>query len=323
MGNEQLKEYLKIVIDLEKNVYMQQKYLSSLKQKVAGLAIPKNIPEPQYPKNKATIGLTIGLLSSPFLISLSGYIIGEFAKYLMNTRNVIAALIGSVLLLIGVLFVLSFPLVLIYTIYTIIKVYSEQEEHENEYQIARSSYYLEVQNEKSRMLKESIEKKVIDSQIDLLARKLDKTSDILKKVYEKNLIYPKYRNLPMLCSILEYLDSGRCDTLTGSVGAYNILEYEIRMDYIIVLLNKILMSLEDIKTNQAMLYSELKGVEPQIRSFETSTNKIINSLTSRYIAIQNTDEELLKLGKDSNLAKYCVEYSQIELKNFEWVNNNC
>ena len=37
----------------------------------------------------------------------------------------------------------------------------------------------------------------------------------------------------MVCSLYEYVCSGRCDTLAGHEGAYNIWEMEIRLDKIV------------------------------------------------------------------------------------------
>ena len=93
----------------------------------------------------------------------------------------------------------------------------------------------------------------------------------LAMYYKQDIIYPKYRNLAALTSIYEYLESGRCDELTGPQGAYNLYEDELRKDIIINQLNTIISDLEQIKYNQYMLYQEVKQIQ-------TNTQRIANEL---------------------------------------------
>ncbi|MBR4711255.1 MAG: hypothetical protein IKP10_04430 [Clostridia bacterium] len=78
--------------------------------------------------------------------------------------------------------------------------------------------------------------------------------------YAKDVIYPKYRALPALTSIYEYLSSGRCSTLTGADGAYNLYETETRQNIIIGQLSAVIENLEQIRTNQYVLYQEMRRI---------------------------------------------------------------
>ena len=60
-----------------------------------------------------------------------------------------------------------------------------------------------------------------------------------------------------MCSICEYLESGRCSELGGPDGAYNLFEQEIRMNLIITQLGLIISELDEIRENQAMLYDAI------------------------------------------------------------------
>lgn len=101
-------------------------------------------------------------------------------------------------------------------------------------------------------------KKKIVSVMDL---KIAETDGLLTKLYELDEIYPKYRNLPALTSIYEYLVTGRCDSLTGPHGAYNLYEDELRKDTVISQLNTVIENLEKIKQNQYMLYQQVKEIQ--------------------------------------------------------------
>jgi len=54
-----------------------------------------------------------------------------------------------------------------------------------------------------------------------VVEKLEHTRDIF---YEKGIIFPKYRNLVAVSAFYEYLITGRCETLDGTNGAYNLYE---------------------------------------------------------------------------------------------------
>lgn len=76
----------------------------------------------------------------------------------------------------------------------------------------------------------------------------------LDKLYNFNIIYPKYRNFVAVATIYEYLESGRCDKLEGPSGAYNLYEGELRANVIIDSLSKIVSDLNQIKKTQYALY---------------------------------------------------------------------
>ena len=56
---------------------------------------------------------------------------------------------------------------------------------------------------------------------------------MLDKLYELNVIFPKYRDLVAVSQMYEYVASGRCNTLSGYEGAYNLYEQELRMNIVI------------------------------------------------------------------------------------------
>lgn len=79
----------------------------------------------------------------------------------------------------------------------------------------------------------------------------------LVEMYNKDIVYPKYRNIVAIAAINEYLMSGRCDSLEGPNGAYNLYEMELRQDIVIGQLSVIIHNLEQIRDNQYTLYTEL------------------------------------------------------------------
>ena len=106
-----------------------------------------------------------------------------------------------------------------------------------------------------------------------LEKPLKETKENLERVYSKNIIYPKYRNLPALTSIYEYYVTGRCEELSGPYGAYNLYEDEVRKDKVISQLNTIIANLEQIKQNQYKLYE-------QICQIQSNTNRMVWELNA-------------------------------------------
>lgn len=123
---------------------------------------------------------------------------------------------------------------------------------------------------------------------------LAETQAVLDKLYSVDIIYPKYRNLPALTSMYEYLITGRCEELTGPHGAYNLYEDELRKDMIISQMNLVIQNLEQIKSNQYMLYEQVKKIQAasraavaELRAIHSYTANIADcaSLTAYYAGI--------------------------------------
>ena len=94
----------------------------------------------------------------------------------------------------------------------------------------------------------------------------------------------------------EYLDSGRCDSLEGSEGAYNLFEAELRTNEIIVQLKTIVESLESVKANQFILYKEMKKVNKNLKIVDASLAKVINGIEELQWTASDIDRYLAEIG---------------------------
>ena len=88
-----------------------------------------------------------------------------------------------------------------------------------------------------------------------------------------------------VCSICEYLESGRCSELGGPDGAYNLFEQEIRANMVITQLGSILSKLDRIQANQAMLYDAISTGNHLTSQLIEQTNESIR--LGEYNAQQN------------------------------------
>lgn len=88
-----------------------------------------------------------------------------------------------------------------------------------------------------------------------------------------------------VCSICEYLESGRCSELSGPDGAYNLFEMEIRMNLVITQLNSVISKLDQIQANQVMLYDAISAGNQLTSQLIGQTNECIR--LGQYNAQQN------------------------------------
>ncbi len=186
-----------------------------------------------------------------------------------------------------------------------------------DYFTQKEKYNKEIKEDNIRVKKELEEKSILVHEIDLLRERKNESTSILTELYSKDIVYPKYRNLVMMCSIYEYLCSGRCITLDGHEGAYNILEMEIRLDRIIVQLDRVLSSLAQIQTNQYMLYDAIQEGNRIQGKILDNTNQIISSMNSNGKELNAVMESI---DKNSALASYAAERSQKELEYMNTMN---
>lgn len=125
--------------------------------------------------------------------------------------------------------------------------------------------------------------------------------------YSLDVIFGKYRNIVALTSFYEYLVSGRCDTLEGKDGAYNIFESEIRSNQIIAQLNDVMGSLEQIKNGQYLVYSTIKGVYSSLEQLNAKTEAALDSITK----MQGDVEQI---AKQSEVIAYNTEQAAFYAK---------
>lgn len=188
-----------------------------------------------------------------------------------------------------------------------IKYIKEIKEHNKNERIAfeRRNEELERENEKNekRYYQNHTEWQKLREEID---KKLEtphqQSLDIREKLYARNVMYPKYQNLPALTSIYEYFITGRCEELTGPHGAYNMYEDEMRKDTVISQLSTVIANLEQIKQNQYMLYQQVKTIQKtasvignelaQIRGYTAALTEL-SAMNAYYNAVSARNSRIM------------------------------
>lgn len=121
---------------------------------------------------------------------------------------------------------------------------------------------------------------VLRQELQILNRSIQQTEQTLIRYYGKGIIFPKYRELVAVSSFYEYFASGRCSTLEGHEGAYNIFEMESRQDLILRKLDDIIARLDRIEQNQYMLYTAIQNSNRDTNRMLTELNRTAQNIES-------------------------------------------
>lgn len=150
------------------------------------------------------------------------------------------------------------------------------------------AYQDDVRKDQQRVRLENIRKEVLQTELSQMRELNAASKETLKQIYNKDIIFPKYRSMVMICSLYEYVCSGRCTALEGHEGAYNLLEMEIRLDKIVTQLERVIQLLGTIRQNQYMLYSAIQDANRQSAKILESTEQITSQLQS----VQTSNQKL-------------------------------
>ena len=264
LPKDKFLEYLKHAIELESSIYAQQQiraqYDASSEKRKPVLCLESEPEKPVPEINQSAMGAVVPLI--------------------WGIMFTVAALVGIMLCTtdweynsgVALIFALIFgvPAILCFYWASSIKrkVQAENEARELRYIKNRETYEQKMravlEENGVREHRYHNDKQEWDSSnqeiYEVMDVNLSATQEALAALYEHDVIFPKYRNLPALTSIYEYFLTGRCEELSGPHGAYNLYEDEVRKNTVISQLNTIIENLEQIRQNQYMLYEQVKGI---------------------------------------------------------------
>lgn len=306
MDTANLKEYLEIVVDMEKNIYLQERMISQMQNRSDQLGHAHEYPIPAKP---STGKRGWGILVIPCVVILIGFFliswdfVPDYNHYLSNGISYTISYMGTIFFIVGV-------------IIAIIMFSSKMSEGRAiaSYNATYAEYSANVLADNERVNYELIEKEYLSSELNQLQKQNEDSKRNLEHIYSKNIIFPKYRNLVMVCSLYEYICSGRCTALEGHEGAYNILEMEIRLDRIIVQLDQVIADLDAIKTNQYMLYVVVQEINENVDRLCSSAKSAVDNLQGLHASVDQLKARITSAAQNSELTAYRAKTIQDELQ---------
>lgn len=292
---QKLLDYIKTAIDVETDIETQNQISAEYQTWIAAkepILIKKEPQKPAYldesgnDKGVAGFGIGMGILMG----------IGGFLSMVAMPESLILIIFGLIVVALSI---------------WMIKVGADRiryiKEHNNNEAIAFWKRTEKIKSENAenekRYYQNHTEWQKLREEID---KKLEtphqQSLDIREKLYARNVMYPKYQNLPALTSIYEYFITGRCEEFTGPHGAYNMYEDEMRKDTVISQLSTVIANLEQIKQNQYMLYQQVKTIQKtasvignelaQIRGYTAALTEL-SAMNAYYNAVSARNSRIM------------------------------
>lgn len=306
MNTNNLKEYIGILADMENNIYLQGNIIQDLEKQSLSLGqsklpSPPTEPTPFKPVS-FSLDITFILILSCITILLSvggikSFANGRFFLPLLLLFLAFLAGIGTILLLDATLKEKDAQK-------SNVKKYNEEL---LKYQKSINEYNKLAMTEDIRLQIEMNEKMFINAEIQSAKAKLKESKKRLNEMYNLGVVFPKYRNIVMINSIFESLSSGRCSSLEGANGAYNILEQEIRLDRIISQLDDVILRLSQIRQNQYLLYTAIESGNERASQIVQSTKTLSTKLDTLQMQGRDCSRELRALQATSSVSAYNLE----------------
>lgn len=304
MTADKITQYLEIILDMHKTLYIQENTLSKLKQEYSSLGRKREFPLPQKTISKGNYGeaiLSAGLISG-IIVGLIVVIIffkdtfknGGIATIIFSPIVfAFAGLIGGVVL--GVIFG---------PIYEKINNSKWQSRYNEQYRQEMKEYNKLVEDDEMRLRMEEVQKNFLYQQIASLQTQIRKSKENLSYFYSKNIIEKIYHyDMVAIASFYQYFKTKQTyslglDQATGDIGAYRIYEYEKRMNIIITKLDVVIEKLDEIKANQIMLYNAIMEANNKIdhmnKNVLLASQNMKNDINNQTELIEYNNERVMR-----------------------------
>lgn len=275
-----IKKYILHVEKLEKDRAILENTINQFDSIISSLGKPKTIWRDKNPIDYDSTHIS-GVQIIAILVSVIWAILGVYSMTVAHDFYFILTvvfIVPPILVILGIIFVI---------------VSNKVSYNENE-AIINNEYEENLNYERERVEYENQIKVFYEEARAEMYQAYENTCFLLGNLYAKNVIFEKYRyDLVAISMFAEYLKSGRCYSLSGHEGAYNLYEHEIRMGIIISKLDEVIERLDRIENNQYRLFETINEIKNQQNRIVSNMNNI---LKKQEIIIENTE-----------YMKYCME----------------
>lgn len=306
MNAEQIEMYLQILLNVQKEQYMQRQLMNRLITERDSLGKKRRIIPPEkttvrgdYKDSMLSIGVIGGIIV--------GVIVAIIAVIAMWKRNMLIAVIGGCIIGLAAGIVGGLVLgLLVGPIVSAVSQSKDQKYADAQYYNAMRVYDQRVEQDNQRMRIEIQMKQKLNSEINLLDQQIQKTN-----AYENQLTHlgildsVYYHNMVATASFYQYFKSKMTFSLgfnpaTGDRGAYNIYEQEKRMNIIIDKLDVVIEKLDQIQRNQTALWMCLNEANCKLN---TINNNILKA----------SKEVNANINRQTEIQQYCNECTQSQI----------
>lgn len=338
MNAAAIKEHLKMLMELEKEVYTQNQVIASLEYQLSCLPDAHRYTRPVYTEANSNYQIS-GLTWLCFGSALIFLLLAPVSDAIINSDwGIMGLLLFPILLIFYLARSFAIPCAIFLFAAGIIVFfvernnqsdarYAAKQQSKKSYETAMATYNRAVEQDRLRVERERPKKLLLQGQLKTLKDAHKKTVDTLNKLYNKGVIHKKYWGLVPICSLYGYFDTGVCTQLEGHEGAYNKYDTECRLDRIISKLDQVIQRLDEIKALQQDLYEAIEESNCKVGQLIRNSERISDQLTG----IQSQGAELnarianLQTTSDINLyvnacAKRELEYMNRANRIFQQIN---
>lgn len=330
MNAAAIKEHLKMLMELEKEVYTQNQVIASLEHQLSCLPDAHQYTKPIYTEFKSNYQIS-GHTWLCFGCALICLLLAPVSDAIINSDwgiGIMSLLLFPILIFSYVARSFAIPCaIFFFVIGTIIFFIEKAEKTEarldaqiqskKSYETSLATYNRSVEQDKLRVERERPKKQLLQGQLKTLKAAHQKTVDTLNKLYNKGVIHKKYWGLVPICSLYGYFDTGVCTQLEGHEGAYNKYDTECRLDRIIVKLDQVIQRLDEIKDLQQDLFEAIEESNCKVNQLIRNCEQISSQLNG----IQSQGAELnarianLQTTSDINLYVNACAKRELEYMN--------
>jgi len=317
MTAESLKEYLSMVVDLETHIYAQEMVAEHLTEDILNFPIPAPLSPPTPPQIP---GLSRGICIAMGLSLYFCLFIGIIFAFMEPAQAIVDAMPKFLYYMIalpaipGVFCIFGVPVY----IYKIIRYFTNTAKARKEYEQQLIRHEEAVRMVDSIIADKQRERDVLEDKLFRIKETTASERATLEKLYDKDIIFVKYRNFPSVCSLYEYIRSGRCDRLEGHEGAYNILETELRLDRIVTRLDDVIEHLEDIQENQYTLYEAVRESISISRALLASSIETNAQLDKLNLTADKIYDSVDSIRRNMSISAYCTARANRETEYLRW-----
>ena len=195
MTYEQLKEYLSIILDMEKNIYIQKNTLENMYQKRNSLGRKRNIELPRCSQANADYGDSIisGMLTC--IVVAMVIMIIKISSFDDNNSGLIGAVNEAVSMGDSFIFSMIVGMIcsaIVVAIVANIKKVNIQKEYDKEYSYKMKEYDRLKNEDEKRVRNENIIRGNIQREIEILEEKYADSKNRLNEFYNYNIVDQKY-----------------------------------------------------------------------------------------------------------------------------------
>ncbi len=311
LNSEDLKKYLKGVLDIELSLYLQKETLLRMTNTYNSLG--KSTIFSEIKEEKSSVSIVE-------IMECTGFLIGGIVAIIVFIVCIVhEGLLGFFVGIIGALLygILAFIAggIIIGGIIGLILKSKDQARLTHDFNEEIIYRQVQIMNDEDRVKNEERKKAILLRDINSVKTQIRKTETSLVKAYRYNVLDPDYRNIYAVSSMYGYLVKGRTKCLqfndaTGDQGAYNIYENELRLNKIITNTQEILNKLDQVINAQ---YQLAYGLQQANRKIDALCHSISNHINKVETSLQNIEQ-------CQQLIAYNTEQTRYEIAFLGWIN---